>query len=81
MSAFSRRAGKKVRNIFIDTINSGGLSLLNELVIDASGHEIVAVMRLIADNTNYPIGLFCTAGTCITVYCEILVNHFNFLKI
>ena len=63
LSAFSRRAGKKVRNIFIDTINNGGLSLLNELVIDASGNEIVAVMKLVADSENYPIGLFCTAGT------------------
>jgi hypothetical protein len=62
LSAFSRRAGKKVRNIFIDTINNGGLSLLNELVIDASGNEIVAVMKLVADSENYPIGLFCTAG-------------------
>ena len=53
-----------MRNIFIDTINNGGLSLLNELVIDASGNEIVAVMKLVADSENYPIGLFCTAGTC-----------------
>lgn len=65
LSAFSRRAGKKVRNIFIDTINNGGLSLLNELVIDASGNEIVAVMKLVADAENYPIGLFCTAGMLV----------------
>lgn len=73
LSAFSRRAGKKVRNIFIDTINNGGLSLLNELVIDASGNEIIAVMKLVADSSNYPIGLFCTAGECARTYAYALV--------
>ena len=81
LSAFSRRAGKKVRNIFIDTINNGGLSLLNELVIDASGNEIVAVMKLVADSSNYPIGLFCTAGKCALTYaygsCAFFVSFSN----
>ena len=72
LSAFSKRAGKKARNIFIDTINNGGLSLLNELVIDASGHEIVAVMKLVADASNYPIGLFCTAGE--SVHVQVIVS-------
>lgn len=62
LSILSRRAEKKVREIFIDKINGGGLSLLNELVIDASGHEIVAVLKLTADPANYPLGMYCTAG-------------------
>jgi len=75
LSAFSRRAGKKVRNIFIDTINNGGLSLLNELVVDASGNEIIAVMKLVADSSNYPIGLFCTAGKDRTGLIAMLTLH------
>ena len=62
LSNFSRRAEKKVRSIFIDRINGGGLSLLNELVVDYSGKEIIAVLKLIAEKSNYPIALYCTAG-------------------
>jgi hypothetical protein len=62
LSAMSRRAGKKVRDIFIGTINNGGLSLLNELVVDYSGEQIVAVLKLIADESNHPVGVYCTAG-------------------
>ena len=62
LSNFSRRAEKKVRAIFIDRINGGGLSLLNELVVDYSGREIIAVLKLMAEKSNYPIALYCTAG-------------------
>eukprot|EP01036_Dinobryon_divergens_P030570 gene30570-39835_t len=62
LSIFSRRAEKKVRNIFISKINGGGLSLLNELVVDTSGKEIIEVLKLMADSNNYPIGIYCTAG-------------------
>jgi hypothetical protein len=51
-----------VRGIFINKINGGGLSLLNELVVDTSGVEIVEVLKLLADKSNYPIGIYCTAG-------------------
>lgn len=51
-----------MRAIFIDRINGGGLSLLNELVVDYSGREIIAVMKLMAEKSNYPIALYCTAG-------------------
>ena len=62
LSNFSRRAEKRVRAIFIDRINGGGLSLLNELVIDYSGKEIISVLKLMAEKSNYPIALYCTAG-------------------
>jgi protein tyrosine/serine phosphatase len=62
LSNFSRRAEKKVRAIFIDRINGGGLSLLNELVVDYSGKEIIAVLKLLAEKSNYPVALYCTAG-------------------
>lgn len=62
LGMISRRAEKKVRNIFIDTINSGGLSLLNELVIDASSKEIIDVLKLLSNKDNFPIGMYCTAG-------------------
>lgn len=63
LSKFSRRANKKVRGMFIDRINTGGLALLNELVVDSSGREIVEVLKLIAEPKNHPIGVYCTAGT------------------
>jgi len=62
LSTFSRRAEAKVRAMFIDRINGGGLSLLNELVVDYSGKEIVAVMKVLATPGNFPAALYCTAG-------------------
>jgi hypothetical protein len=61
-SNFSRRADKKVREIFINVINSGGLSLLNELVVDLSGQQIIEVLKIIAEKNNHPLGVYCTAG-------------------
>lgn len=73
LSLLSRRAEKKVRSIFIDTINGGGLSLLNELVVDASGDEIMQVLKLTADKDNYPIALYCTAGKDRTGLVSMLI--------
>jgi protein tyrosine/serine phosphatase len=62
LANFSRRADKKVRSIFLDYINTGGLSLLNELVVDYSGIEIIEVMKIIASADNHPLAMYCTAG-------------------
>jgi len=62
LSNISRRAEKKVRSIFIKTINDGGLFLLNELVVDNSAREIIEVLKLLADANNHPVAMYCTAG-------------------
>lgn len=62
LANFSRRADKKVRSIFLDFINKGGLPLLNELVVDYSGKEIIEVMKIIASSDNHPLAMYCTAG-------------------
>jgi LEA14-like dessication related protein len=49
-------------SIFLDKINMGGLALLNELVVDTSGAEIIEVMKLATNPNNFPIALYCTAG-------------------
>ena len=56
LSSLSRRANSKVRSIFLNKINDGGLGLLNELVIDYSAAEIIAVMKVVANPDNYPLG-------------------------
>ena len=56
LSSLSRRANSKVRSIFLNKINDGGLGLLNELVIDYSAAEIIAVMKVVAEPDNYPLG-------------------------
>lgn len=55
-------ANTKVREMFISMINHGGLYLLNELVIDLSGDQIVSILKLFADVDNGSIGFYCTAG-------------------
>lgn len=62
ISLISRKAEKQVRNIFLDKINSGGLSLLYEFVVDNSGIEIIEVLKIIAEPANYPLCFYCTAG-------------------
>jgi len=58
----SRRAYRRMKSVFIKEINDGGLSLLNQMVLEASGKAIIAVLKLIADENNLPTALFCTAG-------------------
>jgi hypothetical protein len=62
LSNFSRRAEKNVRSLFIDTINDGGLQLLNEFVFKNSGNELVSILKVIADAESHPVVMYCTAG-------------------
>lgn len=65
LSNFSRRAEKNVRSMFIDTINDGGLELLNQFVFKNSGFELVAILKVIAEAENHPVVMYCTAGTYV----------------
>ena len=62
LANISSRAEKRVRSIFIESINKGGLGLLNELVLDYSSKEIIEVLKLLANAENHPVGMYCTAG-------------------
>lgn len=62
ISIFSKRAKQRLRSLFINKLNGGGLSLLNEILLDSGGHEIVAVMKLLATNEDRGAALYCTAG-------------------
>ncbi len=62
LANISSRAEKRVRSIFIESINKGGLGLLNELVLDYSSKEIIEVLKLLANVDNHPVGVYCTAG-------------------
>lgn len=64
LSTWSTRAMKKVRAMFLSVINAGGLKLLNEFVLDCSGTEVAAVLKLLADESgsNFPAAVYCTAG-------------------
>lgn len=62
LSALSKRAEKNVRSIFINCINAGGLKLLNEILLDNAGKEIVQVLKLLTQPQNYPAAVYCTAG-------------------
>eukprot|EP01041_Mallomonas_annulata_P011463 gene11463-23974_t len=61
-SLFSRRAYAQMKAVFIKEINDGGLPLLNQLVIKASGAAITSVLKIIASDDNLPVALYCTAG-------------------
>lgn len=48
--------------MFLEIVNDGGLYLLNELVLEISGKEIVEVLKLLADPKHHPVAMYCTAG-------------------
>jgi protein tyrosine/serine phosphatase len=58
----SRRARYKSKKIFLDTINSGGLPLLNSLILQMASSGIAYVLRVIADESRHPVAFYCTAG-------------------
>lgn len=62
VAAFSRRAYARLKAVFIKEINAGGLPLLNQLVVQSSGYAITAVLKVVAEEQNLPLALFCTAG-------------------
>lgn len=73
VSIFSRRVYKRMRSIFINDINKGGLPLLNEMMLESSGKAITTVLKVIADDDNLPLAMFCTAGKDRTGVIAMLV--------
>lgn len=62
LSKISKTANSRLRKMFLEIVNDGGLHLLNELVLDIAGKEIVEVLKLLADEKHYPVAVYCTAG-------------------
>lgn len=58
----SRRARTSVKKPFLKIINKGGLSLLNELVLQHGAPGIRRVLDLCSDPQRHPIAFYCTAG-------------------
>jgi hypothetical protein len=77
LSKLSRRAHASLRSIFLGHINRGGLFLLNELVIDASGSELAKVLHIVTDaaEAQQPIAWYCTAGKDRTGLIAMLILH------
>lgn len=70
---FSRRVYQRARNIVLEYVNEGGLPLLNQLLLHYSGEDIARVLRICADDSRYPIGLYCTAGKDRTGLISMLI--------
>ncbi len=54
--------------MFLEIVNDGGLYLLNELVLEISGKEIVEVLKLLADPKHHPVAMYCTAGGSFAIH-------------
>ena len=65
----SKRLNQKMRNIFLKTINLGGLTLLNELAIEKSPEALISCLKIITSEAEHKaIGIFCTAGKGTFLY-------------
>jgi protein-tyrosine phosphatase len=51
-----------MRKPFMEIVNNGGLSYLNELILMVAGEKIVAVLRLFISEEHFPLAYYCTAG-------------------
>ncbi len=62
-SLFATQSKQRAKSILLQAINSGGLQLLNEMIIDNAGHQIATTLKLVASSNHFPIALYCTAGS------------------
>jgi Tyrosine phosphatase family len=58
----SRRVRDSCKKPFLDEINGGGLTMLNELLLHYGAPGIRYVLELCADRNRHPIAFHCTAG-------------------
>ena len=58
----SKRARDRVKDVFLEEINDGGLPLLNEFLLRFGAPGIKYVLELCADESRHPVAFYCTAG-------------------
>lgn len=58
----SRQARENIKQPFLDEINDGGLTMLNELLLRFGAPGIKYVLDLISDENRHPVAFYCTAG-------------------
>jgi Tyrosine phosphatase family len=58
----SRRVRDSCKKPFLDEINGGGLTMLNELLLHYGAPGIRYVLELCSDRNRHPIAFHCTAG-------------------
>jgi hypothetical protein len=58
----SKSARDKIKKPFLDEINSGGLPMLNELLLRFGAPGIKYVLDLVSDPNRHPVAFYCTAG-------------------
>ncbi len=72
---FYKRAKVTARTALLEHLNSGGLSLLNEMIIDHSAARLVYILKLLANEESHPVALYCTAGKDRTGLIVMLLFH------
>ena len=64
------------KELFVGKVNAGGLPLLNEVMVDGSGPEIRAALKVIAKSTAAaPTAFYCKAGKDRTGLVAALTLH------
>ena len=73
-SMVSKRSYSQMKSIFVKSINTGGLQLLNELAIENSAYAIIDILKVITEeSSSRNIGIFCTAGKDRTGLISMLI--------
>jgi len=72
----SKRVRTKSKAVIMDTINEGGLPVLNDLILQMARRGIRYVLETIADPERHPVVIYCTAGKDRTgVLTAILLSY------
>ena len=59
---FNKKYKNKLKTLFVNQLNQGGLPFLYEIVIDQCGDQIVKVLKLLSYTNNHPALFYCKAG-------------------
>jgi protein tyrosine/serine phosphatase len=61
-SVVSKRVRQALKKPFLNKINGGGLTLLNEILLRYGAPGIRYVLEVVADESRHPVAFYCTAG-------------------
>ena len=61
-SIFSKRVRESCKKPFLDEINTGGLEMLNQVLLRYGAPGIKYALEVCADESRHPVAFYCTAG-------------------
>lgn len=72
-AVLSKRIWNSLKEPFMTEINSGGLIMLNDLILRFGAPGIKYVLDLVSEEDRHPVAFYCTAGKDRTGVCAAII--------